>query len=91
MGVLMSIAGIVMTARLGSAGSWSRRKLLELDAIAACVIGGASLMGGRGTVFGAILGAFVMESLTNGMSLAGMGTSMAGYCQRYYSCCSRWF
>lgn len=72
MGVLMSIAGIVMTARLGSAGPGAG-KLLELDAIAACVIGGASLMGGRGTVFGAILGAFVMESLTNGMSLAGMG------------------
>jgi D-xylose transport system permease protein len=43
--------------------------LLELDAIAACVIGGTSLMGGRGTVFGAILGALVMASLDNGMSL----------------------
>lgn len=74
MGALMSIAGIVMTARLGSAGPGAG-KLLELDAIAACVIGGASLMGGRGTVFGAILGAFIMESLNNGMSLANIGTA----------------
>jgi len=43
--------------------------LKELDAIAACVIGGASLMGGRGTVFGACLGALIMASLDNGMSL----------------------
>ena len=74
MGALMAIAGIVMTARLGSAGPGAGR-LLELDAIAACVIGGASLMGGRGTVFGAILGAFVMASLSNGMSMANMGTA----------------
>ena len=40
-----------------------------LVAIAACVIGGASLMGGRGTVFGACLGALIMASLDNGMSL----------------------
>ena len=54
-------------------GHLPQSMLLELDAIAACVIGGASLMGGRGTIFGAILGAFVMASLTNGMSLANMG------------------
>ena len=71
MGALMAIAGIVMTARVGSATSEAGR-LLELDAIAACVIGGASLMGGRGSIFGAILGAFVMESLNNGMSMANM-------------------
>ncbi len=71
MGALMAIAGIVMTTRLGSAGPDAGR-LLELDAIAACVIGGASLMGGRGTIFGAVLGAFVMASLSNGMSMANM-------------------
>lgn len=74
MGALMAIAGIVMTTRLGSAGPEAGR-LLELEAIAACVIGGASLMGGRGTIFGAILGAFVMASLSNGMSMANMGPS----------------
>ena len=45
---------------------------MELDAIAAAVIGGASLLGGRGTVWGALLGALVMASLDNGMSLMNM-------------------
>ena len=74
MGALMAIAGVVMTARVGSASPEAGR-LLELDAIAACVIGGASLMGGRGSISGAILGAFVMESLNNGMSMANMDAS----------------
>jgi D-xylose transport system permease protein len=67
-GGLSGIAGIIYTARLGSAGP-DAGTLLELDAIAACVIGGASLMGGRGTVLGACLGALFMASLDNGMSL----------------------
>ena len=74
MGALMAIAGVVLTARVGSA-SPGAGQLLELDAIAACVIGGASLMGGRGSIFGAILGALVMESLNNGMSMANMGAA----------------
>lgn len=74
MGALMAIAGVVLTARVGSAGPEAGR-LLELDAIAACVIGGASLMGGRGSIFGAMLGALVMESLNNGMSMANMDAS----------------
>ena len=74
MGALMAVAGVVLTARVGSASPEAGR-LLELDAIAACVIGGASLMGGRGSIFGAILGAFVMESLNNGMSMANMDAS----------------
>jgi D-xylose transport system permease protein len=68
LGVLAGIAGIVYTARVGSA-SPDAGVLLELDAIAACVIGGASLMGGRGTIFGAFVGALFMASLDNGMSL----------------------
>jgi D-xylose transport system permease protein len=43
--------------------------MMELDAIAAAVIGGTSLLGGQGTVWGALLGALVMASLDNGMSL----------------------
>ena len=74
MGALMAIAGVVLTARVGSASPEAGR-LLELDAIAACVIGGASLMGGRGSIFGALLGALVMESLNNGMSMANMDAS----------------
>jgi D-xylose transport system permease protein len=68
LGALSAIAGVIYTARLGSA-SPDAGTLLELDAIAACVIGGASLMGGRGTVLGACLGALFMASLDNGMSL----------------------
>src|SRR6266446_3388656 len=68
MGALAAVSGIIYTARVGS-GSPDAGVLLELDAIAACVIGGASLMGGRGTIFGACLGALFMASLDNGMSL----------------------
>ena len=68
MGALAGLAGIIYTARVGSA-SPDAGLLLELDAIAACVIGGASLMGGRGAVFGACIGALLMSSLDNGMSL----------------------
>jgi D-xylose transport system permease protein len=68
MGLLSGCAGVLYTARVGSA-SPDAGLLLELDAIAACVIGGASLMGGRGTVLGACLGALLMASLDNGMSL----------------------
>ena len=68
MGLLAGVASIIYTARVGSA-SPDAGQLLELDAIAACVIGGTRLMGGRGTVFGAIIGALIMSSLDNGMSL----------------------
>ncbi|PYS59444.1 MAG: sugar ABC transporter permease [Acidobacteria bacterium] len=68
MGALAGIASILHTARVGSA-SPDAGTLMELDAIASCVIGGTSLMGGRGTVFGAVLGALILASLDNGMSL----------------------
>ena len=68
LGGLVGIAALLHTARVGSA-SPDAGGLMELDAIAACVIGGTSLMGGRGTVSGAMLGALIMASLDNGMSL----------------------
>jgi D-xylose transport system permease protein len=68
MGAMAGLASIIYTARVGSAAPDAGR-LLELDAIAACVIGGTSLMGGRGSVQGACLGALFMASLDNGMSL----------------------
>jgi D-xylose transport system permease protein len=68
LGALTGVAAVIFTARLGSA-SPDAGVLKELDAIAACVIGGASLVGGRGTIFGACLGALIMASLDNGMSL----------------------
>jgi D-xylose transport system permease protein len=68
MGLLCGVAGIVLTARVGSASADAGR-MMELDAIAAAVIGGTSLLGGQGTVWGALLGGLVMASLDNGMSL----------------------
>ena len=68
LGGLVGIASLLHTGRVGSA-SPDAGTLMELDAIAACVIGGTSLMGGRGKVSGALLGALVMASLDNGMSL----------------------
>ncbi|KXK06514.1 MAG: sugar ABC transporter permease [Acidobacteria bacterium OLB17] len=71
LGALTGVAALIFTARVGSALP-DAGTLKELDAIAACVIGGASLVGGRGTVFGACLGALIMASLDNGMSLVGV-------------------
>lgn len=68
MGLLTAMASIVFTGRLNAATT-SAGSLFELDAIAACYIGGTSSSGGVGTVFGAIIGALVMASLDNGMSL----------------------
>jgi D-xylose transport system permease protein len=70
-GLLASIASIILTSRLASA-TITAGNMAEMDAIAACVIGGTSLMGGAGTVLGALIGALVMTSLDNGMSLMGL-------------------
>jgi D-xylose transport system permease protein len=75
LGALTGVAALIYTARVGSA-SPDAGVLKELDAIAACVIGGASLMGGRGTIFGACLGALIMASLDNGMSLLNVSDFM---------------
>ncbi|MDN3715457.1 sugar ABC transporter permease [Vibrio breoganii] len=72
-GFLVAIAGLILSSRLG-AGSPSAGNIAELDAIAACVIGGASMAGGVGTVIGAVIGAFIMASLDNGMSMMDVPT-----------------
>ena len=51
-------------------------RLLELDAIAAAFVGGAAVAGGAGTVFGSLVGALVMISLTSGMNLMGIDNSV---------------
>lgn len=68
MGLLSTIAGIVYTARLNAA-TGSAGVNMEMDAIASAVIGGTSTLGGAGTIYGCIIGALVMGSLDNGMSL----------------------
>lgn len=73
MSVLSAVAGIVFAARTDSAFPLMGTGF-ELDAIAACFIGGASATGGIGTVIGAIVGALVMGVLNNGMSIMGIGS-----------------
>ena len=67
-GLLTALGGFMQTAYAG-ASTTTIGSLLELDAIAACVIGGTSLKGGRGTVLGVIFGSLIMASLINGMTL----------------------
>ncbi len=75
MGFLAAIAGIVLSARNASATPKAGDGF-ELDAIAACYIGGAAASGGIGTVVGAVIGAFVMGILNNGMFLIGLPTDL---------------
>lgn len=75
MGFLAAIAGIVLSARNASATPKAGDGF-ELDAIAACYIGGAAASGGVGTVVGAVIGAFVMGILNNGMFLIGLSTDL---------------
>ncbi|MEQ1955881.1 sugar ABC transporter permease [Mesorhizobium yinganensis] len=73
-GLAYGITGVALTARVSGAIAGSAGLFLELDAIAAAIIGGTSLSGGRGRVFGALLGALLMGSLNNGMSLMNVPT-----------------
>jgi D-xylose transport system permease protein len=73
-GLGYGIIGVALTARVSGAIGGSAGLFLELDAIAAAIIGGTSLAGGRGRVLGALLGALLMGSLNNGMSLMNVPT-----------------
>ena len=75
MGILVGLAAAVQIARLNSATS-GLGTLQELYVIAAAVIGGTSLAGGIGTIFGAVLGALLMQSLQSGMVLVGIQTAL---------------
>lgn len=68
MGLLSGIGGIVLASYVGY-GTIAAGQSYELDAIASAVLGGTSLMGGEGAVFGAIIGALIMSSLSNGLQL----------------------
>ena len=72
MGVLATLSGLIFAARLNASAA-AAGDLFELNAIAACFIGGASSSGGIGKVMGAIIGGLVMAIINNGMSLLGVG------------------
>lgn len=72
MGVLAALAGMIVAARLNTATPKAGVGF-ELDVIAACFIGGASASGGIGTIIGAVVGAFIIGVMNNGMSIVGIG------------------
>lgn len=75
MGVLSAVAGIILSAR-NAAATPKAGEGFEMDAIASCYIGGAAAAGGIGTIVGAVVGAFIMGILNNGMSLMGLSTDI---------------
>ncbi|MFZ1382918.1 MAG: sugar ABC transporter permease, partial [Scrofimicrobium sp.] len=74
MGFLAGVAGVLYSARMNGAQPGAGN-MFELDAIAACFVGGASTTGGIGRVNGALIGGLVMAVLSNGMQLMGASTS----------------
>ena len=74
MGGLCGLSGVVFTSYMNSALP-KAGNLFELDAIAACFIGGASASGGIGTIMGAIMGGLIMGVINNGMSLMNVGAN----------------
>lgn len=73
-GALSAISGILLTSRLNGATSAAGTQY-ETDVISACVIGGTSMAGGKGSVFGTLVGMMIISSLDNGMSLMNLPTS----------------
>lgn len=76
-GLLTAIAGLVLTARMNS-GQPSAASGIELDIIAAVVIGGTSMSGGKGGVFGTVVGALVITVLNNGLTLLNVNPYLQG-------------
>ena len=74
-GLMIGVAGIILAARLNASTTTIANMSLELDAIAAAVIGGTSMTGGIGKVAGAILGGLIMATIDNGMSMMNLDAS----------------
>jgi D-xylose transport system permease protein len=80
LGILTAIAGVMLAARVGGVTAGSTGKDLELDAITAVVIGGTSLLGGRGSIVGTVLGVLVVGTLAQCMTLLGIDSNWQGIC-----------
>ena len=70
---MASISGMIITSRLNSAQP-TAGQAYEMDAIAAVVLGGTSLSGGRGRIFGTLVGALIIGTLNNGLNLLGVSS-----------------
>jgi D-xylose transport system permease protein len=75
MGALMGISGVALAAYVGS-GTTNAGGGYELDVIASCILGGTSTLGGEGTIFGAIVGALIMQSLSNGLQMLNVNSNL---------------
>jgi D-xylose transport system permease protein len=76
LGVLTALASIMLAARINGVTPGNQGNNLELDAITAVVLGGTSLLGGRGSVVGTVLGTLVFATLANGMNLLRIDSNM---------------
>lgn len=72
-GLMASVAGIILTSRLNSAQP-TAGQAFEMDAIAAVVLGGTSLSGGKGRLFGTLMGALIIGTINNGLNLLGVSS-----------------
>ncbi len=75
MGGLVGVSGIALAAYVGS-GTTSAGGGYELDVISSCILGGTSTLGGEGTIFGAIVGALIMQSLSNGLQMMNVNSNI---------------
>ena len=74
MGFLCGVAGVALASYVGY-GTTAAGEGYELDAIAACILGGTSTLGGIGTIFGAMIGGLIMASLTNGLQMLNVAAA----------------
>ncbi len=75
MGALTGVSGIALAAYVGS-GTTGAGGGYELDVIASCILGGTSTLGGEGTVVGAVIGALIMQSLSNGLQMMNVNSNV---------------
>ena len=74
-GFMCGVAGVVLAGRLNTANTASAGTF-DTDAIAACIIGGASFRGGKGTIWGCMIGAMLIATIRNGLNLFSAGNDI---------------